>query len=152
MLSPLPTQLNPRKANDWVTSQSGAIESVANGWGSKEAKDELLSNVKTKVLPELEKGSEILKKKGRDNDFEEALAMCRNLMAHFGVADATEPQAAPAEASPAALGRLLAQKTPVDADEALADLTSLDALLLAGALQKMSTWTAQHGRRHERSG
>ena len=138
MLSPLPTQLNPRKANDWVTSQSGAIESVANGWGSKEAKDELLSNVKTKVLPELEKGSEILKKKGRDNDFEEALAMCRNLIDHFGVADATEPQAAPAEASPAALGRLLAQKTPVDADEALADLTSLDTLLLAGALQTAS--------------
>ena len=134
MLSPLPTQLNPRSALAWVASNHESITSVVNA-GSQESKLDLCATVTTKVLPMLDKGSEILKKQGKPDDFEESLDQCRKLLDYCGC-DAA--QAVPTEAASSALGRLLACKTPIDADGARADLASLHELLANDALQSPS--------------
>ena len=134
MLSPLPMQLNPRSALAWVASNHESITSVVNA-GSQESKLDLCATVTTKVLPMLDKGSEILKKQGKPDDFEESLDQCRKLLDYCGC-DAA--QAVPTEAASSALGRLLACKTPIDADGARADLASLHELLANDALQSPS--------------
>ena len=135
MLSPLPTQLNPRSALAWVASNHESITSVVNA-GSQESKLELCATVTAKVLPMLDKGSEILKKQGKPDDFEESLDQCRKLLDYCGC-DAAQA-GVPTEDASTALGRLLACKTPIDADGARADLASLHELLASDALQSPS--------------